>query len=174
MNVLSRTDLAKHFNELGYKIGAEIGVDAGVYSEILCKQNPGLKLYSIDIWDLDAGGSRNMRLGKYAEAKERLKPYNAELIRKYSLSAADDFEDGSLDFVYIDGGHRFDDVMQDIIKWTKKVRKGGIVSGHDYVPTAKDVTTAVDAYVKSHGLGLQLTSDDSEPISWWFNKKWNI
>jgi predicted O-methyltransferase YrrM len=49
------------------------------------------------------------------------------------LRAADDFLDNSLDFVYIDAGHRFDDVVQDIIKWTKKVRKGGIISGHDYM-----------------------------------------
>ncbi len=174
MTIFNRTDLAKHFSELGFKVGAEIGVDAGVYSEILCQENPKLKLYSIDIWDLGAGGSRQMRLRRYAEAKARLAPYKTQLIRKYSLEAVNDFTNNSLDFVYIDGGHRFDDVMQDIIGWTKKVKKGGIISGHDYVPSARDVVTAVDAYVKCHGLRLQLTTDPNEPFSWWFTKRWNI
>ena len=166
----TRADLAKYFNELGFKTGAEIGVDGGAYSAILCEVNPGVKLYCIDMWELNAGGNRKMRLRKYAEAKEALAPYNATLIKKYSMDAVKDFKDNSLDFVYIDAGHKFDDVMQDIIGWAKKVRRGGIVSGHDY-PTI-GITTAVNAYVKCHTLRLQLTLDPSELISWYFVKKW--
>jgi len=170
--ISDRADLAKYFHELGYKTGAEIGVDEGIYSEILCKANPGLKLYSIDTWDLDAEGSSRYRRRRLDEAKKRLVPYNAILIKKYSQDAVNDFADDSLDFVYIDAGHRFDDVMQDIMKWTKKVKKGGIVSGHDYVPDAQGVIASVDAYMKGHYLKLNLTTDSSEPLSWWFKKRW--
>jgi|SRR3990172_3941849 len=174
MNIFNRTDLAKYFKELGFKVGAEIGVDAGAYSEILCKENPGLKLYCIDYWGLKRGGLGNHRARVYLKAKKSLSLYNATLIQKYSLDAVNDFEDGSLDFVYLDAGHFFNEVIQDLIRWIKKVRKGGIVSGHDYVPSdAKRVATAVDAYVKAHNLRLCTTKDPNEPASWWFLKKWN-
>lgn len=184
-NIRSRIDLAKYFAELGLTIGAEIGVDGGVYSAKLCEANPKLKLYCIDPWDLNEGTSRERRIRKYAEAKERLKPYNAKLIRKFSMDAVKDFKDGSLDFVYIDGNHNFDYVMQDIIEWSKKVKKGGIIAGHDYSDGAHvGVKDAVDLYVKHHFLKLELLnvpnatciprdSDDQAGLSWWFFKKWN-
>ena len=48
----TRDDLALYFKERGYKTGAEIGVDRGLYSEVLCKSNPGVKLYCIDPWKI--------------------------------------------------------------------------------------------------------------------------
>ena len=42
------------------------------------------------------------------------------------------FKDGSLDFVYIDANHEFRSVIDDISEWGKKVKVGGIVSGHDF------------------------------------------
>ncbi len=49
------------------------------------------------------------------------------------MDAVKDFEDNSLDFVYIDANHEYDYVKQDITEWTKKVKPGGIVAGHDYI-----------------------------------------
>ena len=48
------------------------------------------------------------------------------------MEAINDFKDGSLDFVYIDANHLLRYVIEDICEWSKKVRRGGIVSGHDY------------------------------------------
>lgn len=49
-----------------------------------------------------------------------------------SAQAAAFISDGSLDLVFIDADHSYDGVAQDIALWTPKVRKGGIISGHDY------------------------------------------
>src|SRR3990167_5480697 len=43
-----REQLTVLFKELGYMVGAEVGVHRGGYSELLCKNNPGVKLYGID------------------------------------------------------------------------------------------------------------------------------
>lgn len=43
------------------------------------------------------------------------------------------FKDESLDFVYIDGNHSFQHVVNDLCEWEKKVKVGGIVAGHDYI-----------------------------------------
>lgn len=50
-----RNQLAALFNELEFKIGAEIGVEKGTYSETLCKAIPGVKLYCIDAWTIYEG-----------------------------------------------------------------------------------------------------------------------
>jgi len=139
---IGRDDLAKLFSELEFKTGAEIGVERGYYSKVLCESNPNLHLSSIDPWlasayDLEAGihavDTEQKRYDKRYEACVKfLKPYNCTVIRKSSLDAVRDFEDESLDFVYIDANHDFLNFIQDLHHWRKRVRVGGIVSGHDY------------------------------------------
>ncbi|MEK6897374.1 MAG: hypothetical protein AABW93_02500, partial [Nanoarchaeota archaeon] len=45
----NRQALARHFAKLGYRVGAEIGVCTGYYSNILCQTIPNLKLYDLDL-----------------------------------------------------------------------------------------------------------------------------
>lgn len=134
---LGRDNLATLFAELDFKSGAEIGVETGIYSEILLKNNPKLKLYSIDPWKAYAGFRDHTVQDKldslYKEAKTRLAPYNCKIIRKFSMDAVKDFANNSLDFVYIDANHSFLNIASDIVEWSKKVRLGGIISGHDFV-----------------------------------------
>jgi hypothetical protein len=68
----------------------------------------------------------------YDEAKARLAPYNCEFIKAFSMDAVKNFKDNSLDFVFIDGNHTFEYAINDIAEWGKKVRPGGIISGHDF------------------------------------------
>lgn len=132
-----RTDLAKLFGELGFKIGAEVGVERGIFSEVLCTHNYGLKLFCIDYWDsypeyLHPINDGHLA-GTYKQAKDRLKPHDATLIKKFSMDAVRDFKNESLDFVYIDANHELPYVMEDIVYWSDKVRPGGIVAGHDWI-----------------------------------------
>lgn len=160
----NRTELAKHFKELGFRTGAEIGVCSGTYSQILCENNPDLKLYCVDNWGEGKRVDKRWQR-KYEEAKSRLAPYNTVIIRKISLDAAKDFEDGSLDFVYIDADHSYNSVKEDINAWAPKVRIGGIVAGHDYYYTRAGnigVIAAVNEYVKENDYDLQLTDWDLE------------
>jgi precorrin-6B methylase 2 len=46
--------------------------------------------------------------------------------------AAQYFEDSSVDVVFVDGGHSYEVVKADILAWLPKVKKGGIISGHDF------------------------------------------
>lgn len=169
-NVLTREDMASLFNEMGFKTGAEIGVKAGVFSTILCERIPGLKLKCIDPWlgyRVTPSGRRMQRY--FVHVTENLgKKYGAEIIRKTSMEAVEDVPDGTLDFVYIDALHSFDYAMMDIIKWTPKVRLGGVVSGHDYIAhrKAEHVKIAVDAYVQAHGIQLFTTTMDWPSFFW--------
>jgi hypothetical protein len=48
-----------------------------------------------------------------------------------SREAAEIFPDRCLDLVFIDGDHSYEAVREDIGLWSPKVRRGGILCGHD-------------------------------------------
>jgi len=52
--------------------------------------------------------------------------------RMSSVEAANNYDDESLDVVFIDACHSYECVKEDIIAWLPKVKIGGYISGHDY------------------------------------------
>lgn len=161
-----RTELPELFKELGFKVGAEIGVSFGQNLEHYCKA--GFKMYGIDQWEdyrdehyrqiswLARRGVPTKTFDDvYKMAVEKLSPYpNCTLIKKMSMDALDDIPDRSLDFVYIDGNHMYGYVAMDLMQWIKKVRKGGVIAGHDYHNVKgsranRGVKHAVDGFVKT-------------------------
>jgi hypothetical protein len=129
--------LTQLFHDLNFTKGAEIGTERGLFAKRICVSNPGVKLYCIDPWLAYKGYRDYVSQSKlddfYETARERLAPYDCELVRKFSVDASRDFEDGSLDFIYIDANHNLLSVIQDLHYWTPKVRSGGIVAGHDMI-----------------------------------------
>lgn len=176
-----RHELARYFNQLGFKTGAEVGVCDGRFSQELCENIPGLGLICVDTWFAYPENSQDgtqEQLNKCKRiAEERLAKYQVSFVQRFSMDAVKDIPDAYLDFVYIDCNHKFDYVMEDIIHWSRKVRNGGIVSGHDYW-NIKDfgVVPAVDTYVKVHGYKLNVAGADGRMDgrrfgpSWWFMK----
>jgi predicted O-methyltransferase YrrM len=72
-----------------------------------------------------------------AEFHERLASvkdyYN--LVQMTSDEAVDQYEDGSIDFLLIDGDHSYEGVKKDIINYLPKMRSGGLIAGDDaYTP----------------------------------------
>jgi hypothetical protein len=188
----SRDELPVFFKEMCYNIGVEVGIWEGEYTEKFCKQ--GMKMYGIDPWKARGRQSQKMQDDRCLRAIERLKPYDCEVIRKRSAQCVTDFKDESLDFVYIDGDHSYRFVVEDIREWSKKVRKGGIVSGHDYACTDpqinslpqryrkhEEVGRAVDEYIEANGIENFYILGRSKPLeeelkndvmlSWFFIRK---
>lgn len=169
----TRNDLARQF----HGIGAEIGVEQGVFSEIICQTGTVEKLFSIDAWKAYRGYRDHTRQNKldrfYEISQERLKSYHCQIVRKFSREAAGDFMDESLDFVYIDANHDYNHVYEDLTIWSKKVKHGGIISGHDYIRRKGQkqfyaVIGAVNNFVKANKIkGLTIYRGDVVP-SWMF------
>ncbi len=158
----SRDDLPQFFVEMGYRVGAEIGVDKGEFSVKFCQA--GLKLFAVDPWRYDddyQDRHSQKRLDSFYElAKKVLSPYSSSaVIRKTSMAAVSDFADASLDFVYIDANHQLRYVIEDLVGWSKKIRPGGCISGHDYIYTNPrtragicHVIYAVNAYTQAYDI----------------------
>ena len=158
------------------KVGVEVGVERGKYSRVIMEAGAS-KLYAVDLWKNYDGYREHVDDGFYEsifmDAQENLKKFNVEFIRKESLAAAMDFEDESLDFLYLDSNHQFEFVLHDLFAWVPKIRKNGVVSGHDYKKT-KDfgVIEALSKYQEQTNAidELVIYRGDKTP-SWMFIKQ---
>jgi predicted O-methyltransferase YrrM len=154
----SRNDLPALFAARGYTHGAEIGVYKGEYAEILQRGIPNLHLLCVDRWAPYRSKKTGLTIFKsavaaYQEARQRLTGYDCSFMKMSSLEAAALIPDGSLDFVYIDADHWFTAVIDDLRAWIPKVRKGGVIAGHDFdykLPLDNRVRTAVTAWAEAH------------------------
>jgi SAM-dependent methyltransferase len=61
-----------------------------------------------------------------------LKGLDLEVHVMESVDAADQFKDGSVDFVWLDAGHDYESVKRDIEAWLPKVKPGGMIGGDDF------------------------------------------
>ena len=158
--------------------GVEIGVLLGLVSFRLLREFPSLTLWGVDpyvVWPKEVYQTKCMGhwdQAKWDETYEEVVARGRDefgdrftLLRMVSLAAVKDFDDGSLDFVFIDGNHGYDWVKSDIQAWWPKVRAGGLFAGHDYGtrPTERGVKTAVDEFCRAEH--LQVTTGDD--ATWW-------
>jgi hypothetical protein len=74
-----------------------------------------------------------------------------ETIEDYSLSAAEQFSNSSVDCVWIDAKHDYESIYSDMSAWFPKVKEGGIMGGHDFTYDFGGVPRAVhDFCIKNH------------------------
>lgn len=162
-------------------VGVEVGVADGQFAEFILDNTPVTKLWGVDIYQPHEGyrdytrGTTFNRMRRHAE--ETLKPFGDrhEFIFKFSMDAVKDFDDNSLDFVYIDANHDYEYVTEDIVEWSKKVKSGGIIAGDDYMrrrdPDMRyDVIRAVNDYVEAHDIELSIYTAGRTPTNWMFRK----
>ena len=178
-----RDGLALLFKEIDYITGAEIGVYSGLFSETLCKTIPNLELFCVDPWKKyegynDVRGEQERYDRIYEQAKKRLAPFKCHLIKRFSVDASKVIPDGSLDFVYIDGNHDYEHCVEDIAAWIKKVKIGGIISGHDFRHINSEVLRihvleAITAWTNAYQIAPWFILDkDKKAPSWiWVKTK---
>lgn len=128
----------------------EVGSWAGRSSDAILSGSKG-KVWCVDTWQ----GAKDLQdlTNSMAKQRDMLEVFkknvghysNLNIVHKPSVEGAKDFEDGSVDCCFVDAGHTKDEVAQDIKAWLPKVKKGGILCGHDYLPnTWMGVVEAVD------------------------------
>lgn len=166
----------------GY-VGAEIGVQAGEYSEALLRAGVR-RLILVDLWaqqknyfDIanvhDAHHASNLR-----ETISRMSafPFRSTIYIGMSHEMADRVAPASLDFIYIDANHHLDSVRLDLAAWVPKVLGGGIISGHDFLDSENccgsefGVKTAVMEHCEANGISELFVCSDEPFPNWYFIK----
>ena len=146
------------------KLGAEFGVWRGSFSMKMLDHFSGLTLLLVDPWELanDGGGMTNGSPDRSKQMKKLMLQNTEKFIGRcvvfqmFSVQAAKMVADRLLDFVFIDARHTYKNVLEDIRVWVPKVRKGGVISGHDYGGNFTGVQRAVNQYVEETGCELKL------------------
>lgn len=127
-------------------IGVEIGVDKGKTSVYLLTNLEKMgHLYCIDPYI--------NREHRHGIVNKLLKEYdNCTFLRMKSHDAVQKVPD-NLDFVFIDGDHRYRIVLQDLYDWVPKLKSGGLLSGHDWCNSVDKggVPKAGTEYFSEHG-----------------------
>jgi len=153
VNAQHRGELVELCNQLGLTgNAAEIGVWHGGFSRHNLETWKGKKYYMIDSWgfrpdDKDASGNvsedknikddaeneHNFAIAMDAVAKW-LPPKGDRAIvkRNNSEDAVKDFADEFFDFIYVDAGHAYRNVIHDLRMWWPKLKKGGMIAGDDF------------------------------------------
>ena len=158
---------------------AEIGVREGRFSQLFEMHWRG-NIYLIDPY-IYYPDDEYPETDKYSQSENdelyfnliRAHAHNPKVnvLRMTSLDAAPHFPDGSFDFVYIDANHTEKHVSADIAVWWPKIRLGGILCGHDYIPNNSwcSVQSVVNDFSASQKLPLCITCEPDFP-SWVIQK----
>jgi len=170
--MIKRNELGKFYQEHYLTgVGAEIGCLRGEFSRFLSKHYKG-KILCVDNFVGELGVPYDSLTEE--KCRKNLEGTRCRLIKDSSVNVANVVPTESLDWVYIDAGHSYEEVKVDLEAWFPKVRKGGVVSGHDYVDYVGDgfefgVIKAVDEFCEEYGYKIKLL-DIGKFASWYFIK----
>ena len=128
--VLNRQALLSQMKK-GGKV-AEVGVNRGDFSELILKITEPEQLHLIDIWNsVMYPGSLLKEV--YARFKKPVDGGKVQIHHMLSTEAANDFENGYFDWIYLDANHSYDSVSEELAKYAPKIKHDGIIAGHDYI-----------------------------------------
>lgn len=130
----SATILSILINQLGLKVGYELGACCGLHAERLIKQASFEKIYAVDSYT----NHKQLRMQSlewdalYLQADQLLSAFkpNIELKRQSPLEAAREVDDQSIDFVFINDNHCRESTGELIRAWYPKVRAKGVICGY--------------------------------------------
>ncbi|GHE02043.1 hypothetical protein U879_17200 [Defluviimonas sp. 20V17] len=151
---------------------AEIGVWNGAFSEYILEVTRPRELILIDPWDLLSdrpegeqthkkhadedfmGSMRDRVAAKFADRPE------VKLHQGFSADVLETLDDDCLDWIYIDGNHRYEFVRRDLRAAARKVRLGGVIAGDDLFWKRDDRMHVRDAVMEFlAGAGLERKVD---------------
>lgn len=170
-------ELLRHFRLSGDAV--EIGVAEGRNAEVLISQPEIKKLYLIDAWTHleqagDGGNYQAWHERNYKEAQERVSKFKhkAVFLRGMSQDMIKQIPDNSLVLAYIDCDHSYEGALRDLRAIYSKVKKGGIIAGHDYLNLDYGVNQAVTEFLENRKhVKLHVIEEDEESMaSFWFIK----
>lgn len=130
------------------EVGSWKGKSAAYMCVEIINSKKNINFYCVDTWlgseehqnNKDLNDLYNIFLANLKPVKDYYFP-----IRQPSIIASKQFKDKSLDFVFLDAAHDYDNVVQDILAWLPKIKDGGVLAGHDYYPNNPEYCGVYDA-----------------------------
>jgi hypothetical protein len=144
-------------------VGVEIGVGSGCFSRHLLENSKLFLLFSIDPWSMEYPGflSKEHAQACYNATCSALAKFShrSVVVRQAAELFVENIDDNSIDFVYIDSSHTYQETSLQMKLWWPKIKSGGILSGHDYSNTPQ-IQQAVIEFCELHQLVFETTIND--------------
>ena len=134
------------------EVGVWKGKSAVFMAEAIKSSRKKIDFFAVDLFDGSGGGYEDdlsvINGSLYEEYLKYIEPVSEiiKTIPKNSLEAYKEFEDESIDFLFLDGDHRYKGILSDLKNWYGKIKTGGVISGHDYNEPSCGVRQAVDEF----------------------------
>lgn len=141
------TDMVGKFNDAVFvEIGGWKGKSSVFMADKIKNSGRNIKFFVVDIWSPFIQSQKLETGSSYEEFIENIEPVKDYIIpiKGDSLEVFSQFEDNSIDFLFIDSCHDYQHVKKEIALWFPKVKSEGIIAGHDY--DWDEVKKAVDEY----------------------------
>jgi hypothetical protein len=128
-------------------IMAEVGCYAGESTKMFLESGKITLLYAIDIWEDEMDNFKKIQPSHDFSVVEKtfdesMEKFNIKKLKMYFSEALESLP--TLDFIYIDANHDYEFVKDDITNALKKIKKNGLISGHDYNNESPGVIKAVN------------------------------
>ena len=170
-----------HFVE----VGVWKGMSASYMAVEIINSGKNIKFDCVDNWEFVENLQDDISKDSFSENiyETFLKNINSVKhiitpIKELSWDGAKHYKDSSLDFVFIDAAHDYESVKKDINAWFPKIKKGGIIAGHDYA-WSDDVKKAVNEFFdykeiyETEGCWIYFTEPPLIEMNFWKNVQKN-
>jgi predicted O-methyltransferase YrrM len=142
------------------EIGSWMGRSTCCLGQLIKESQKSIKVYAVDTFE---GSDEHIEIIKDIEENstsllEIFKRHTSLCgvnkiitpIKGASLDVVSKFKDESIDFIFIDASHDYENVLADITAWYPKLKPGGLIAGDDYAPCWGGVIQAVNEYFKDN------------------------
>ena len=170
MKVIETREKMIEIFEKNLKI-AELGVFEGEFSKIINEVCQPKELYLVDLFEGYFGsGDKNRKNYHYVQLEsemEKLIDYfktdnKVKIIKSSTTDFLNNLEKDYLDIVYIDADHSYTSVLNDLELSYPKIKSGGMICGHDYVPKT-EAEKAVNDFCIKFNVNIDYITKDGCP-----------
>jgi hypothetical protein len=139
-----------HFVE----IGSFMGQSSAIMAYLIKNSGKNIKFDCVDLFEISdfsddehedyvgVYGGDMLKVFSFNLNKTGLANYINNVYKGTSLDTAKLYDDESLDMIYLDASHKYEDVIDDIKHWWPKLKVNGYLAGDDF--DQKDVAKAVN------------------------------
>lgn len=138
------------FNDNKPHVFVELGAHAGRSTAYMARiLTPNISFFTVDDWKIYPYKKFIANLKNNGITTKHVTPIIAD-----SSEASRLFDRESVDFVFVDADHSYQGVLRDIVAWLPKMKKTGVIAGHDYHYENLDVIKAICSLFPSRHINL--------------------
>lgn len=123
------------------EVGSWLGRSAAFMGVEIINSKKNITLFCVDPWEdggpdlRDTSYFKDLKEPPFDIFKRNVKPVEGYIVplRMTSIRGAATFYDETVSFLMLDGDHSYEAVKADIAAWLPKMKKGGVISGDDYL-----------------------------------------